>query len=163
MTEETSTPQQQVDIQRIYLKDVSLETPNSPAIFTQQWKPELNLQLGHKSAPLTDDNYEVVLMLTITAKIGDKIAYLAEIQQAGIFTLKGFAQNQLGPMLGAYCPTILFPYARQAIDELTVKGGFPPLMLKPVNFETLYLQHLEAQKAQQTQQAATAAAGATKQ
>ena len=150
MSEANNTSnQQQFEIQKLYLKDVSLETPNSPLIFTEQWKPEINLQLNNTSTPLADNVYDVVLTLTVTAKLGEKTAYLAEIQQAGIFTLKGFADEQLGPMLGAFCPKILFPFAREAVASLVQKGGFPPLLLNPVNFDALYFQHMQAKQSQE--------------
>lgn len=143
-------PAQKVEIQRVYLKDVSLETPNSPQIFSErQWQPAVNLQINSASAVLSENVHEVVLKLTVTAKLGDKTAYLVEIQQAGVFLLGGFPKEKLGPVLGAFCPNILFPFAREAIASLVSKGGFPPLLLNPVNFDALYLQHLQA-KNQQT-------------
>jgi preprotein translocase subunit SecB len=138
--------QQRLELQKVYLKDVSLETPNSPQIFTEQWQPQFNLQIHTTANPLSDNVYEVVLTLTVTAKQSDKTGYLIEIQQAGVFTLKGFSQQQLGPMLGAFCPNTLFPYAREAIDSLLVKGGFPPLHLSPINFDAIYRQQLNAQQ-----------------
>ena len=143
--------QQQFEIQKIYLKDVSLETPNSPMIFTQQWKPEINLQINTAASQLAENVHEVVITLTVTAKQDDKVAYLVEVQQAGIFGLQGFSKEQMGPMLGAYCPNVLFAYGREAVDSLVSKGGFPQLMLKPVNFDALYLQHVKAQQAQKAE------------
>lgn len=145
---------QHFEIQKIYLKDVSLETPSSPAVFAeQQWRPEVNLQLNHRVNTLAEDRYEVVLTLTVTAKQGDKTVYLVEVQQAGLFVINGFPQQHLGAMLGAFCPNILFPYGREVISSLIQKGGFPSLMLQPVNFDALYLQQLQARKqAQQNQQ-----------
>lgn len=150
MNDKTTTPSQQLEIQKVYLKDVSLETPNSPMIFTEPWKPEINVQFNSNASPVTDNVHEVVLTLTITARMGDKTAYLAEVHQAGIFVLKGFDPQQLGPVLGAFCPNVLYPFAREAIASLVGKGGFPPLLLSPVNFEALYLQRLQAQKAAAT-------------
>jgi len=144
-----TTPKQQFDIQRIYIRDASLETPGAPQIFREQWRPEVNLQLNTSHQSLDTDTFEVVLHLTLTAKLGDKTAYLVELQQAGIFVLKGFTEAQMGPMLGAFCPNVLFPYAREALDSLIGRGGFPPLYLKPVNFDALYQQ---TQKARQQQQ-----------
>ena len=142
-------PAQKLEIQRVYLKDVSLETPNSPQIFSErQWQPEINLQINSTSAIVSDELREVVLKLTVTAKLGDRTAYLVEVQQAGVFMLTGFPDEQLGPVLGAFCPNILFPFAREAIASLVSKGGFPPLLLNPVNFDALYLQHTQAQKQQ---------------
>lgn len=157
MSEEAK--QQRFQIQRIYVKDISLETPNSPQIFQaqQSWKPEVNLQLQTNTQRLDETRHEVVLTLTITAKQGDKTAFLIEMQQAAVFAIENFTDQQLGPMLGAYCPNVLFPYARETIDSLLLKAGFPPLALAPVNFETLYAQR--AQQARQQQQAADGAAG----
>lgn len=151
MSDQTGNqPKQQFDIQRLYLRDASLETPNSPQIFREQWRPEVNLQINTSHQTLEGDAYEVVLNLTLTAKVGDKTAYLVEIQQAGIFVLKGFAEAQLPPMLGAFCPNVLFPYARETLDSLITRGGFPPLHLKPVNFDVLYQQQQKARQAQAT-------------
>ena len=125
-------------ILRIYMKDVSFETPNSPAIFTMDVKPEINVQLNTSVNDLEENLYEVVLNITVTAAHQDKTAFLAEVQQAGIFMLKGFDTTQQGNMLGAYCPNTLFPYAREAISELVTKGGFPPLLLAPINFDALH-------------------------
>jgi preprotein translocase subunit SecB len=130
----------QFAIHRVYLKDASFETPNSPAVFMQEWKPEVNLQLNSSVSALESDVYEVVLNVTATAKQGDKTGFLVEIQQAGIFTVKGFDEVQKGSMLGAFCPNTLFPFAREAISDLVVKGGFPQLLLAPINFDALYAQ-----------------------
>jgi preprotein translocase subunit SecB len=137
----------QFAIHRIYLKDASFETPNSPAVFMQEWKPEVNLQLNSSVNALEGEIYEVVLSLTVTAKQGDQTGFLAEIQQAGIFTVKGFDQQQQGSMLGAFCPNTLFPFAREAISDLVVKGGFPQLLLAPINFDALYAQKLKQESA----------------
>lgn len=140
--------QQQFEIQKIYIKDASLEIPNAPVVFTEQWQGESNLQLGNASNQLTDDLFEVVLTVTLTTTNAGKTAYLVEVKQAGIFTLKGFSREHMGAMLGAYCPNTLFPYARETISTLVQKGGFPPVWLQPVNFDALYLQHLQAQQQQ---------------
>jgi preprotein translocase subunit SecB len=139
-------PAQQFAIQKVYMKDMSFETPNSPSIFTAEWKPDINLQLNSSANPVAEGVYEVVLSITVTAKLADKTAYLAEVQQAGIFTVDGFEGNQQGPMLGAFCPNVLYPFAREAVADLIGKGGFPPVYLAPVNFDALY-----AQKAQEIQ------------
>lgn len=134
--------QQQVfEIQKIFQKDISFEAPNSPRIFTQEWKPDTNVQVTTGSNKLEEGVQEVVLNITVTTKSGDNTAYLVEIQQAGIFTMKGFAEQQLGHLLGSYCPNILFPFARELVAELIAKGGFPHLLLAPVNFDALYTQH----------------------
>jgi preprotein translocase subunit SecB len=132
----------QFAILRIYLKDVSFETPNSPAVFMQEWKPEVNLQLNSTVNSLDQDTYEVVLNVTVTAKHGEKTGFLAEVQQAGVFAIKGFDEAQKSSMLGAYCPNALYPFAREAISDLVVKGGFPQLLLAPINFDALYEQKL---------------------
>jgi len=133
-------------IQRIYVKDVSYEAPNSPSIFREEWKPEVNVDLQTRTDKLEEGIHDVVLHLTVTVKMGDKTAFLVEVHQAGIFTLKGFTEEQLGHALGSMCPNILYPYAREAISDIVTRGGFPQLLLAPVNFDALYLQHLEQQK-----------------
>lgn len=144
-----STNQQQIfEIQKLYLKDVSFEAPSSPQIFTRDWKPEINLQINTSSKKLGEDINEVVLNITLTTHSSEKPAYLVEIAQAGIFTLKGFNEEQLGHLLGSYCPNVLFPFAREAIAELIAKGGFPHFLLSPVNFDALYSQHQQHQKQQ---------------
>lgn len=145
--------QAQFALQRIYLKDLSFESPNSPVVFQEQWQPQVNLDLNTSHTKINENQYEVVLSLTVTAKLGEKVAYIVEVQQAGIFLVQGIEGPQLGQMLGAYCPTILFPYAREAIDNSVNKGSFPSLMLAPVNFDAIYAQALERQ--QQEAQGAT--------
>jgi preprotein translocase subunit SecB len=137
----------QFNILRIYLKDVSLETPNSPAIFTEDFRPDVKLQLNTSVSSLENDLYEVVLSLTVTSKHNDKTAFLVEVQQAGIFMLKGFEETQHKQMLGAFCPETLFPFAREAISDLVAKGGFPPLLLAPVNFNAIYADNLQRSQA----------------
>jgi len=146
-TESTPSGEQQFVIQKIYVKDVSFESPNAPDMFTQEWQPEVNLDLNTNARPLGEGVFEVMLSLTATVKNKEQTAFLVEVQQCGIFTLGGFADQEMGHMLGSYCPNILFPYAREAISDLVNKGGFPPLLLAPVNFDALYAQHLAQQKA----------------
>ena len=148
--EKSNSTSQQLEIQKVYLKDVSLETPNSPMIFAgqQQWQPEIQVQLNNNATQVAENVHEVVLSLTVTAKSGDKTAYLVEIQQAGIFILKGFNPQQMGQVLGAFCPNILYPFAREAVASLVNKGGFPPVLLNPVNFDALYLQRQQNMQAQ---------------
>jgi preprotein translocase subunit SecB len=131
---------QQFEIQRVYLKDVSFEAPNSPQIFSGQWKPEINVQLLSERIRLEASVHEVVLAVTITAKLADKTAYLVEVKQAGVFAINGFGESQLNQLLGSYCPNVLFPFAREAIADLIGKGGFPNLLLAPINFDALYAQ-----------------------
>jgi preprotein translocase subunit SecB len=140
MTDETQAPQQQVNLEKIYLKDVSFETPNSPMVFTKEWQPEVNVDLATNGQGIKDNLYETVLTLTVTAKTDGEVAFLAEVHQAGIFDIRGFSEEQMAPLLGIFCPTTLFPYAREAISELVSKGGFPQMLLNPVNFEALYAQ-----------------------
>ncbi len=147
MAEET-TQEKQFSIQKIYTKDISFETPNAPKIFTEKWEPSVDFNLGTHVEPLDDDLYEVALTVTVTVKCDDTSAYLVEATQAGIFSLNGFSEQEMGPMLGSFCPNILFPYAREVVSDLVAKGGFPQLLLAPVNFDALYAQHL-----QQSQQA----------
>lgn len=135
--------EQQFAIQKIYIKDISFESPNSPAVFTEEWKPESNLELNTNGKKLEDNVYEVVLSLTVTVKNNDKVAHLVEIQQAGIFSVAGFSDSELSHMLGSFCPNILFPYAREAVSDLVTRGGFPQLLLAPVNFDAIYAQHLQ--------------------
>jgi preprotein translocase subunit SecB len=142
-------PEQQFIIQKIYCKDVSFETPNSPQMFTEKWEPELKVDLHTAVNPLADHVFEVVLTVTVTVKVGEKTAFLAEVQQAGIFNVSGFEKPQLDAMLGSYSPNILFPYVREVISELVNKGGFPQLILQPVNFDAVYAQHLQQRQAEQ--------------
>lgn len=148
MAEQNNAAEKQFSIQKIYTKDISFETPNSPVVFTQKWEPTVDFNLGTNVLPLENSMYEVALNVTITVKNGDTTAYLVEVVQAGIFALAGFTPEELGPMLGSFCPNILFPYARETISDLVTRGGFPQMILAPVNFDALYAQHL-----QQSQQA----------
>ncbi len=141
--------EQQFIIQKIYCKDVSFETPNSPEMFTLKWEPELKVDLHTTVNPLGKDTYEVVLTVTETVKVGEKTAFLAEVEQAGIFNVAGFEKPQLDAMLGSYSPNILFPYVREVISELVNKGGFPQLILQPVNFDAIYAQHLQRRQAKE--------------
>jgi preprotein translocase subunit SecB len=145
--------QQQFAMQRIYSKDVSFESPATPNVFKKPWQPKINVDLNTRSNPVdAEGNFEVVLSITLTAKMEEETAFLVEVQQAGIFFIKGFTDDQLRRVLGTAAPNILFPYARETIDALVVKGGFPAIMLAPVNFDALFEQALQ-QQAQQAQQA----------
>lgn len=142
-------PQQQFVMQRIYAKDLSFESPSSPDIFKKQWQPKVNVELNTKSDKIDDQgNYEVVLTITITSKVEEETAFLVEVHQAGIFLIKGFEGEDLRRIMGTAAPNILFPYARENIDALCVKGGMPPVMLAPVNFDALFQQALAQAKAQ---------------
>jgi preprotein translocase subunit SecB len=153
MAEINGGAEKQFAIQKIYTKDISFETPNAPKVFTLKWEPALDLNLGTHVEPLENSMYEVSLTLTVTVKIADSTAYLVEVNQAGIFSVAGFSEQEMGPMLGSFCPNILFPYAREVVSDLVSKGGFPQLILAPVNFDALYMQHL--QQAQQAPEAKT--------
>ena len=155
MTEQATNQSQgerQFAVQRIYVKDVSFETPNSPDIFRAEGQPTNNLSINTTVKPLDEQHYEVVLTLTVTTKLEEKTVYIVEVQQAGIFMVSGFPDQEKGPMLGVFAPTQLFPYAREAISDLINKGSFPQMVLQPVNFEAIYMQH-QQQMAQQEQQA----------
>lgn len=144
MTAETKQPE--FAIQRLYIKDLSFEAPQSPQIFQQQWQPEVNLQLQTQTNALGDDAHEVELSVTVTATSEQKTAFLVEVKQAGIFTLKNFPEDQLRAMLGSVCPGILFPYVREVVSDLVTRGTFPQLYLTPINFDALYAQHLAEQQ-----------------
>ena len=146
----SEAPQAQFALQRIYIKDVSFEAPNSPAAFTKQWKPEVKLDLNTNGRKVDEQHYEVSVKITVTAKNEGETAFLVELVQCGLFAAVNIPEQQLAPMLGAMCPNILFPYLRENIDNLVVKGGFPALMLAPINFDALYQKKvMEAQAAAQ--------------
>lgn len=143
-------PQRQMTIQKIYIKDASFESPNAPQVFSEaQWQPDINVQLQNAAVALAENVFEVTLTATITTRIGDKTAYLAEVQQAGIFDIRGLTKEELSRLLGTVCPHALFPYLRQSLDDLIKKGGFPEFLLVPVNFEAIYDEQLR--KKQQDQ------------
>ncbi len=145
--EPQSNDQARFEIQKVYLKDASLECPNSPELFrNMEWTPEANLQLNTGNAHLDESHFEVHLTVTLTVKSGEKTAYLVELQQAGVFTIQNIPNDKLGPMLGIACPNILFPFAREAAADLIQKAGFPQHLLPPVNFEALYAQHVRQQQ-----------------
>ncbi len=151
MAENQEAAQQQAPqfaLQRIYVKDISFESPNAPEIFQGEWKPQVNLDLNTGNKKLTDNQYEVVVSVTVTAKIGEKTAFIVEVQQAGVFMIEGIEGPQLGQTLGAFCPNILFPYAREAIDNMINRGSFPSLMLAPVNFDAIYAEALRRKQAE---------------
>ncbi len=144
--------QRRFDIQKIYTKDLSFETPNSPVIFTQEWKPSVNLQLNNLHTIIAENVHEVLLSMTVTAKLEDKTAYLVEVQQGGIFRIEGFEGQELEHMLAVYCPTVLFPYARETISSLVGRGGFEPINLAPINFDLIYARQKEEALAKQQQE-----------
>lgn len=134
--------QAQLNLQRVYTKDVSFEAPGSPQVFQQQGQPNVELSLSQRVTQLGAEAFEVVLNVTATCKIEDKTLYLAEVQQAGIFGLSGFDAANRDAILNTYCPNTLFPYARQIVSDLVQHGGFPPFFLQPINFEALYADQL---------------------
>ena len=127
-------------IEKIYVKDLSLEIPNAPNIFLERDTPEINLQLGTKSQGIGEGLYEVLLTVTVTAKIKDKNMFLVEAQQAGIFRIRNIPDGEIDPVLGIGCPNILFPYLREVVSDVVTRAGFPPVILNPVNFEAIYQQ-----------------------
>lgn len=152
MSEEKQAAQEPVNkavnIQKLYLKDVSVEVPGAPGVFQEQWNPNADVQLATASSSLGDNHYEVVLTVTVTTKLQDKTAFLVEVKQGAVFSLEGFSEQELGPVLGSFCPTVIFPYAREAISDLVGKAGFPQLLLQPVNFDALYAQRMQQQQQQ---------------
>lgn len=145
-----TTTQPQFEIQRIFVKDISFESPNTPHTFVEEWKPEVSLNLETKSNRIQDNVHEVVLSITATVSTAKKTAFLIEVHQGGVFLISGFPKEQLHQMLGSFCPNILFPYAREVVSDIVVRGGFPQLILAPVNFDALYSQHLEKQNSGNT-------------
>jgi preprotein translocase subunit SecB len=151
---ETQDQEREFVIQRIYIKDLSFESPNAPEVFRGEWTPQNELSLNTQVNRLDDQNFEVVLSITVTAKLGDKTAFIAEVHQAGVFTLGGFSDQELAPLVGAYCPNILFPYAREALTDVVTKGSFPQLVLQPINFDALFAQHQQQAAAEAQEPAA---------
>lgn len=129
-------------IEKIYVRDLSLEIPNAPDIFLERDTPEINLQLDSKNITINNDEglYEVVLTATVTAKIKDKAMFIVEAQQSGIFRMRNIPGNEIEPVLGIGCPNILFPYLREVVSDVVIRAGFPPVILNPVNFEAVYQQ-----------------------
>lgn len=138
--------QQSLYIQRIYVKDLSLETPGTPQIFREEWQPEINMDLSIRHEPLEENFYEIVLSITTSAKKGEQSIFLVEAHLAGIFHIEGFNTEQQNHILNVYCPTVLFPYVREVISDMTTRASFPPLQLAPVNFDALYKQQQDEEK-----------------
>ena len=147
-TDASAPSQAQFTVEKIYVKDVSFEAPNTPQVFNEQGQPQLSMNLNQKVARLEGDLFEVVLGVTLTCTLNDKTVYLAEVEQAGIFGLAGFDDRTLDMMLGTYCPNVLFPYVRQSISDLIQNGGFPPFYMQPINFEALYAEGLRRRSEQ---------------
>ena len=138
-------PQASFQIEKVYVKDLSLEIPNAPQIFTEQVQPQLDVQMGTEISNFAEGLYEVTVSATVTAKAAERTIFLAEAVQAGIFSVRNVPQQELEPLLGIGCPTIVFPYLRETISDLVVRAGFPPVLLSPVSFEALYLQRVQQQ------------------
>ncbi|HUK05130.1 MAG TPA: protein-export chaperone SecB [Burkholderiales bacterium] len=135
-----ASAQPQFQIEKLYVKDLSLEVPNAPQIFMHAEPPQLEIQIGHQAAQFSDGLYDVVVTVTVTARAGEKTIFLAEVAQAGIFSVRGIPAQELEPLLAIGCPTILYPYAREAISDLVGRAGFPPVVLQPVSFEQMYVE-----------------------
>lgn len=152
MTDQTA-PQNQFSIQKLYVKDLSFESPSTPDVFSfKNWEPQIELNLNNTNKKISDGVYEVVLSVTTTVKHDEKTAFLVEIHQAGIFQISGFNEQDTKYILGSQCMNILFPYAREVVSDLTTRGGFPPLLLNPVNFDALYAQAVQQQNKEADQE-----------
>ncbi len=145
---EEEQQQAQFQLQKLYMKDVSFELPNAPQIFQEDGQVEIKMNLAQRVEKLTDGVQEVVLTVTVTANLGEKTAYLAEVQQAGIFSIFGLNEQATHVAINTLCPHTLFPYARRAITDMVADGGFPPLVLQPINFDQIYAQRLQEAQAQ---------------
>jgi preprotein translocase subunit SecB len=141
-------PSQQpiLQIEKLYVKDVSLEVPNAPQVFTQQVQPEVEVQINTSAMQFAEGYFEITVSATVTARAGERSLFLVEVTQAGIFSVRNVPPEQLDSLLGIACPQILFPYLREAISDLVVRGGFPPVLLAPVSFEALYMQRKQQQQ-----------------
>lgn len=146
MSEQNNT-EMTFQIQRIYTKDISFEAPNAPHVFQKDWQPEVKLDLDTASSQLADDVYEVVLRVTVTASLGEETAFLCEVQQGGIFSIAGIEGTQMAHCLGAYCPNILFPFLREAVNDMVTKGSFPQLLLTPINFDAEFEANMQRAQA----------------
>jgi preprotein translocase subunit SecB len=149
MADEAPPPNQSDDSakaiipQKVYLKDVSFETPSSPDIFTREWQPKLSIEIDNQTSSVAEDTFETVLTVTATVKVSEATAFLAEVHQAGIFTIRGFEPEQLQRLHNVDCLRLLYPYASAALSDLVTRGGFPQLVLAPMNFEALYEKRLQ--------------------
>jgi preprotein translocase subunit SecB len=137
----STDPQQPVfSIEKIYLKDASLEIPGAPAIFLERESPQIEVQLATQGGNVAEGIYDASITVTVTAKLGERTMFLVEVRQGGVFQIRGVPESELPAILGIACPNILFPYLRETVSDLTVRAGFPPVLLNPVNFEALYAQ-----------------------
>jgi len=149
MAEEQQQPQPVFSIEKIYVKDLSLEVPNAPQVFLERETPRVDVQLSTKATPIDDGHYEVVLSVTTTASLGEKTVFLVEAHQAAIFQIRNIPPESMDPVLSITCPNILFPYARETVSDAITRSGFPPFLLAPVNFEVLYQQRTQQQAGQE--------------
>jgi preprotein translocase subunit SecB len=141
-----SEQEKQFSIQKIYTRNISFESPNAPEMFTRDFQPQLDVDLNVESKKLEDGIFHVVVRVTATTKMEERTAFLCEVEQAGIFGISGFDEGELNYLLGAQCPNTLFPYAREAVSDLVIRGGFPQLLLEPVNFDAMYANHMQQQE-----------------
>lgn len=152
MAEQANQQQGQFQLQRIYVKDLSFEAPKAPEVFRQEWKPEVNLEVNHSAQKVDGDVYEVVLKVTVTVINQEKSAFVAEIQQAGLFLIAGIQGIQFEHIVKGVCPNVLFPYARETISDLVARGTFPQFLLQPINFEAAFVEQMRRQQQQAEQQ-----------
>lgn len=149
---ETAEDQRQIGLQKIYLRDASVEVPDAPRIFTEEYNPEVNVDLNTQIQTLAEQTHQVTVTVTVKARQNDRTAYIVEVQQAGIFELEGFdGEEDQEHALGAYCPSILFPYIRETIGDMVQRAGFPHFLLQPVNFDVLFAQHKEEEASNNAQ------------
>lgn len=147
--QDKAVAEKQLSITKIYVKDFSFESPQSPGVFrTNEWSPKTSLNLRSTHTPVDGDFHEVVLMISVEAKDGDKTVFLVELHQAGLFEVTGHTPDEAGMLFGSFCPNILFPYARESISTMIQKGGFPEFVLQPINFDALYMQSMQQQQEQ---------------
>ncbi len=142
--------QAQFTIKKVYLKDLSYEAPDAPAVFSEQIEPSVDLHFHNKTSDIGNDHHEVILTVTATLKTDERTIYLVEVQQAGVFNITGVPEDQLGPILATTCPNVLLPFAREVVCDIVTKGGFPQLLIAPVNFEILYMQEMQRRQQQDT-------------
>lgn len=140
------------NIEKLYVKDMSVEVPNAPAIFLERETPQMDVNMSSESHGINDDLFESSITVTVTAKVGDKMLFLVECTQCGIFRIQNVPQDQLPMVLGIGCPNIVFPYLRETVSDVVIRAGFPPLILNPVNFEALFLQQQQAQQSAAVEQ-----------
>jgi len=157
---EQTAPERQLAIQKIYIKDFSFESPKSPQVFTRnEWSPKTDLNLRSSHTQVSDTVHEVVLTITVETKDEEATIFLVELQQAGLFHISGYSEDEFKALIGSFCPNILFPYARETISGIVAKGGFPEFLLQPINFDALYAQGLAQAKAKAEATAAAPAVG----